>query len=113
MFTALLALVNAGVIGFALYLFVISYQKSEGAWYQRAYRATHDSAVMLWSYFLLFASDLLLWSDKAAELVVPQIQANIDKIPTQYVAIALAVITGINMLARLRGLIAAWKAARQ
>lgn len=108
-----LFLFNAGLVGVVGVVFAKKYRAAEGTAWQRVLRATQDSASMLWNYLILFASDLLAWSEKGSEaLNLPEVQQFLtEHVKPTMLASVLAVIAVIGIAARLRGLIRQWSAA--
>lgn len=108
-----LFLFNAGLVGAVGIVFAKKYRAAEGNTWQRVLKATQDSASMLWNYVILFASDLLAWSEKGAEAFnMPEVQQFLtDHVSPKRLATVMAVIAVVGIAARLRGLMRQWSAA--
>lgn len=110
MFSLVMLVFNLVLIAVVGTIFVVKYREAVGSKWQRTLAATQGSASLLWHYTVLFASDLLLWSEKAAEFFnLTEVQGVIAKLNPQLMAAALIVVTVVGIGARLRGLVRQWK----
>lgn len=109
MLTVIFLVVNALLVSGVASIFVMKYRAAVGTTWQRSVIAAHDSAVMLWQYIVLFAADILAWSEKGAEaLNLPEVQQFLTAYVTpKMLAGVVAGIAVITIVARLRTLLRA------
>lgn len=107
-FTGLFLLLVVGVVAFGVWKFCVRFKAAEGNVWQRSVSATHDSAVMLWSYLTTFTGTLLVWADYAADFFNMQEVKDFMALhisPTR-LGILIIAISVVTIVARVRTLFA-------